>query len=427
MTPYEKDIRLCNDILRTYANTEKLNGAYQLPQEYSEQALKNNGKLFDEEEFICYLKWMLLQYEKVVNKFKQAKEAGKREKMTWEEGWRLQRLLISLMFSFSGGLRREVIGRLQHQNITINADGVLLTYMTREKAIRQKTNEIPLPAFLKDFIEVFLQFGRPALLTAEKDGQVFNPKSLWVSVTGSAMQLNYISKEVKRLGQEFNFALNITPITFRRDTLTRLWRGSIKLTSTLEEFIQQLSDLLNVEGSVMKLHYNRFSTLNRNHEAQLVVTAAFREAVALDLASASQSMKELLNGVEVIPKLAPVKISRPVRKIVDNRKWQSSERFRKLGEERKALAAKKRAKRQKRKEEQEKKKKKLTYNQKQKERMREKRRNQEYEIEAIVGKEVRKGELFYRVKWVGYKYTTWEPLAAIYNCWELIQDYEVQH
>ena len=153
---HERNIKYCFDIVRSFANNEKLNGMYQLPKDYSEQALKNNGKLFDEEEFICYLKWMLLEYQKIVKDFLVAKQDEEREKMTWEEGWRLQRLLISLLFAFSGGLRREVIGRLQHQSIKINADKVLLTYMTREKAIRQKTNEIPLPSILKEFIEVFI-------------------------------------------------------------------------------------------------------------------------------------------------------------------------------------------------------------------------------------------------------------------------------
>ena len=71
----------------------------------------------------------------------------------------MQRLLISLMFVFSGGLCREVVGRLTKKGIMLNADGVLLTVMTREKAIRQKTNQIPLPSLLKGFFKAFIQYG----------------------------------------------------------------------------------------------------------------------------------------------------------------------------------------------------------------------------------------------------------------------------
>jgi hypothetical protein len=48
-------------------------------------------------------------------------------------------------------------------------------------------------------------------------------------------------------------------------------------------------------------------------------------------------------------------------------------------------------------------------------------------IEAILDKEVREEQVFYEIKWQGHKQTSWEPLAGIYECWELIQEYEVKN
>jgi len=53
---------------------------------------------------------------------------------------------------------------------------------------------------------------------------------------------------------------------------------------------------------------------------------------------------------------------------------------------------------------------------------------EEYEIEAIVGKRKRKGKSHYRVKWAGYgsEDNTWEPLQNLQNCLDKIEKFEAE-
>ena len=52
--------------------------------------------------------------------------------------------------------------------------------------------------------------------------------------------------------------------------------------------------------------------------------------------------------------------------------------------------------------------------------------DEEYEVEAIVGKRVKRGIVQYRVKWRGYDVSenTWEPVSNLRNCVDLIREYE---
>jgi hypothetical protein len=50
----------------------------------------------------------------------------------------------------------------------------------------------------------------------------------------------------------------------------------------------------------------------------------------------------------------------------------------------------------------------------------------EYEIEKIIGKRIIKGEIEYKVKWLGYdeSQSTWEPMENLINAKEAIKEYE---
>lgn len=51
----------------------------------------------------------------------------------------------------------------------------------------------------------------------------------------------------------------------------------------------------------------------------------------------------------------------------------------------------------------------------------------EFEVERLVGKRCRQGVLFYRVKWVGFSQTTWEPAEMLLqDIPTLVEDYERQ-
>lgn len=48
----------------------------------------------------------------------------------------------------------------------------------------------------------------------------------------------------------------------------------------------------------------------------------------------------------------------------------------------------------------------------------------EYEVEAITNRKIEKGKLYYKVKWLGYKEQTWEPIENLTNCAESIASFE---
>ena len=50
----------------------------------------------------------------------------------------------------------------------------------------------------------------------------------------------------------------------------------------------------------------------------------------------------------------------------------------------------------------------------------------EYEIEKIIGKRIIKGNIEYKVKWLGYdeSQSTWEPIKHLIHAKEVIKDYE---
>lgn len=51
---------------------------------------------------------------------------------------------------------------------------------------------------------------------------------------------------------------------------------------------------------------------------------------------------------------------------------------------------------------------------------------EEYEVEKIIGKKIKKGNLYYRVKWKNYPISesTWEPMENLTNARKSIVDYE---
>lgn len=319
-------LNACNYALSSYANTAKQRSRYQLPPNFSEQDQINQGTWMTQKEQIVYLQWLLKRFVAITDALVAAKKKEEGAVLTKEQAWEMQRLLLVLMFSWSGGLRREVIGRLTRNNIVINADGILLSYMTREKASRQKTNEVPLPMVCKEFLEVFLQFGRPALLCAKdsETGEILDPKALWVGYNGGAMELKHITLLYRTLGQEFNPYLEITPIFDRRGTVTNTFAGRIPLGEmTLPTFMKSLSLLMNVDATVITDSYNRFSALHENVRTQNILIAPKQAALQDSLQAAHNSITELLAGRSVIPQLGVRIITRPVREILDDAEWRA--------------------------------------------------------------------------------------------------------
>jgi hypothetical protein len=47
-----------------------------------------------------------------------------------------------------------------------------------------------------------------------------------------------------------------------------------------------------------------------------------------------------------------------------------------------------------------------------------------YEVEKIIGHKHSKGQTFYRVKWTGYRRTTWEPAVHLDDCAVVLEAYQ---
>src|SRR5690349_16785768 len=82
------------------------------------------------------------------------------------------------------------------------------------------------------------------------------------------MELDSLTFEVRKLSNEFNPFLKVTPLQFRCMSITVVFKGSIAKNLDFEAFIGKLSDYLNVGSKVMKDHYNHFSIFEQNVEVQ---------------------------------------------------------------------------------------------------------------------------------------------------------------
>jgi hypothetical protein len=182
---------------------------------------------------------------------------------------------------------------------------------------------------IKDFLEAFLQFGRPALLHRKEAGskELFDPLSLWIGASGGAMELNYITKEVRRLSQEFNPYLDITPYSSRRSAPTNVFAQRVPLEGArLEDFTKAMSLLMNVSETVLVERYNRHKALNQNAETQRILLSPTKEQVQGDLNKAQTSMARLLKGKTIIPSFESSKVTRPVRLQLDKKEWLKEKR-----------------------------------------------------------------------------------------------------
>lgn len=394
-------IRACIKILKLFCNAAKMNAKSEMPAQYTEAELTEHGKFFGTKEMVTYFQWILAKWKAELAAFKESKSMKKKV------AFKMQRYLITLMLGFSGGVRREVIGKLIKADLAYDSNDILFTYMAHEKVARQKTNRIPLPQMLKSFVEFFLQHVRPNLLVTPKDKlEPFDPDSLWVDAKGSAMQLRVLTKEVKRLSAKFNPSLSITPIQFRRMTLTEVFKGSISFDMEFEVFLSHLADYLNVDKVVMKEHYNRFSVLNQNVEVQKLLQESQLKEVTPGLEETNQLMDPLLEG-NVISTVVP-KQGRLVRTVLEDKKWEKVWKKHKKDKERKKRKAKKEKKKGPAK-------KKL------------KKEGDEYEVKKVLNKRCNGGQIEYKIKWKGYTRPTWEPLEGLGNALQAVNRYEISH
>lgn len=265
---------------------------------------------------------------------------------------------------------------------------------------------------LRSYFEMFIQNARPFLLVAKTpNGKTFEPNTVWVNENGSTMSLTDVTKEIRKLSQRFNPHPNITPLQFRRMTITKVFSGKVVKDLELETFTSHLADYLNVEEKVMKDYYDRFSVLDQDVQVQKVLQASQFPGLDKELLEVEKLNKPLLQG-NAITDLVPA-VGRPVRTELDDKAWSRSLRkqlgkraeFEKASEDAEEAASSP------------------------------KRRRvllssssstvaQEWEVKKILGKKIVDDALFYRVKWRGWKKPTWEPLTNLANALQTVSDYE---
>jgi hypothetical protein len=103
----------------------------------------------------------------------------------------------------------------------------LQLYVPAEKVARLNTSYLPLPPQLYTSIEFFIQHVRPCLFLHNPAAEVTNKAgSFWRNAGGGALDPEDFTNQVWQAFNEFNPDLHITPINFRRMTVTALFAST---------------------------------------------------------------------------------------------------------------------------------------------------------------------------------------------------------
>jgi len=150
-----------------------------------------------------------------------------------------------------GGQRRQILANFRSDKLSEIPLGLTSVYTLRlpvEKAPRTNCPELPLSARLRPLIQEFETLVRPLLFKDGESGQ--DIKSLWINHRGKPMEGRTLTKEVASCVREFDPRLKLTPVQFRRMTVTRFFGqglgdpGRVQREGTGEEQADETDDPL---------------------------------------------------------------------------------------------------------------------------------------------------------------------------------------
>lgn len=142
-----------------------------------------------------------------------------------DSAFRMQNVLMAILLYLGGGQRLQVYANILVKDL-VWKDGKMYLRVPAEKVPRLHGTLLPLPRQLYTMLEFFKQNVRPHLLHSAEDNEDMD-RSLWINLQGGAMSSPIFSELITRLFAEFNPDLHITPIDFRRNTVTRLYSGTV--------------------------------------------------------------------------------------------------------------------------------------------------------------------------------------------------------
>jgi len=124
-----------------------------------------------------------------------------------------------------GGQRRQILASFRADRLheaTVQGRKVYALKLPTEKAPRTNCPDLPLSARLEPLIHEFEAHVRPRLF--KDPSKADSVKALWINSKGCPMEGKTLTREVKACTKAFNSSLAVTPVQFRRMTVTRFFR-----------------------------------------------------------------------------------------------------------------------------------------------------------------------------------------------------------
>lgn len=189
----------------------------------------------------------------------------------------MQKYCVCIFMVLSGGLRRQVISEVNVDSIVVTDKEFCINLDRVEKTTRGKgVISLPLCPALKPVLCIFINRVRPILSGIQRDVAVApmlykefgntpmdtnkEVRSLWISKTGFALEKNQFTYILKSVANKFHPHLtNITPLTFRRMTITSIMNRLSDNGIEMEGFIAKFESYLNTSKAMFQKHYNRGS------------------------------------------------------------------------------------------------------------------------------------------------------------------------
>jgi hypothetical protein len=129
---------------------------------------------------------------------------------------------MAMLFYLGGGQRRQIYANFLLGDV-VWVDKKMVLFVPAEKVARLHTYHLPLPVQLYTTITFYIQHIRPHLFLFQQY-EATNPKyGFWINSSGGAMEPGHFSHQLWVAFNLFNPLLNITPIDFRRMTVTALF------------------------------------------------------------------------------------------------------------------------------------------------------------------------------------------------------------
>lgn len=321
------------DYLLEVAQDAKMDVKRLAPRILGEEVMTNAGHFATDKEHVALQLWNLNLWKQSLQAFTCATTDAIKRKLAQT----LQRCLMLMLMHFCEGLRREVVAGILWKLISYedgHDDGTnvertpsLAVKVGREKRLRSKSDQIPLPAIFRSYLDVFLQTVRPSLLVNHPTKpKLFNPMSLWVSKSGSAMEYPQFTKQIKAQISKFNKKLNITPIQFRRMVITKVFAGRVNFGElSFEQTLSKLAELLNVTPRVMEQHYSHFVGFENTVRTQERLGETTRTPEVEEKLRQVDAVNRSVTPTSALPKVRRG-ITRLVRETEDDVEWEKIEK-----------------------------------------------------------------------------------------------------